>query len=305
MLDKKLMDLNEFKEYTVHNIRRYLPESLWDAKISVTLVNKNNGKRLHGLNISSDWQSVTPVLYLEYYYEEYLRGINLDDVLMNMVADRVMHDVSYFDASQVLNIERCKSLIVPKLVNASANRKQLETRPHRLVTDLAIIYCIRLDRGITDGVASIDITEQMMSMWEISEDELHDIAIENMKRTQPSTITSMMDVLMGLSGKELENLDLDTMDNDMYVLRTKDGFFGAAVLLDQEFMEEICDKLGKVYVLPSSVHEVIIIPWNPDIYPLDLADMILEVNESQVEVTDQLSDHAYIYTIENGLQIAI
>ncbi len=84
-------------------------------------------------------------------------------------------------------------------------------------------------------------------------------------------------------------------DNNMYVLTNDEGFEGASALLHPELFEEAAEEVeDNVIIIPSSIHELLCVPMSV-ISVKDAAEMIVEVNESQVAPEDVLSTHPYIY----------
>ena len=111
----------------------------------------------------------------------------------------------------------------------------------------------------------------------------------------------MFDTLMDLGGEDAAGF-FTPMPDEPYVLTNKRRHYGANVILDYEYMNNLCERFGteRITVIPSSVHEVL---TNVNA-PVDvLNDMIKEVNMT-VEEHDILSDHAYVFVKGIGLEIA-
>lgn len=106
--------------------------------------------------------------------------------------------------------------------------------------------------------------------------------------------------------QEVIDAILAEFEGRMYVLSNGDpteSLHGAGVL--PFMLEELSERFKKFVVIPSSVHEVIIVPTEPECFNPDreeLANMVRDVNASQVEVWDQLSDHTYYW---NGSELMI
>ena len=94
---------------------------------------------------------------------------------------------------------------------------------------------------------------------------------------------------MGLSGPG---------EDAMYVISNSDKTFGAAALLDSDAMDKIEEQIGEFYILPSSVHECILVPKKEDMDLATLENMVQEVNATQVSKEEKLSDHVYAYDSE-------
>lgn len=120
-------------------------------------------------------------------------------------------------------------------------------------------------------------------------EELIDVAIENTKDSF---------IIKSLS----EMLDIPALEDDMYVVVNDNKSQAAACLYYPEVFKEFCEKYGfeKVFILPSSIHEIIIHPDNGGVEFNDLNNLVKKVNAEQVSPQEQLSDHAYYYTLADN-----
>ena len=299
------MDLMKFENFTkeiVDKVKEFLPEAYADADVRLQLVNKNNGLKLTGLTIRSIDSNVSPTIYLEKYYEDYVSGEDISEILSKIAKIRVDNEVSNFETDLVTNFETAKERIIPRLINAEMNKDTLSVRPHKIIADLAVIYTILLDSD-SEGSASVTVTNDILKLWGISVDELHEVSISNLKKVQHTTFKGMSEVMAEMMGINVEDMGMPEEDK-MYVLTNRNKSFGAAVLLDSEMMNHITDRFGSVFVIFSSVHEILIILIDENMNVEDLKAMVHEVNETQVTVEERLSDNVYIYTANNGLLVA-
>jgi hypothetical protein len=293
------MLFEEFTNEVAGKIREYLPTSFSNAEIDLKIVTKNNDKRLTGLSIKSVDSNIAPTLYLESFFKEYEEGEELDNILQKIANARVAADAgTKFDADFMMNFESCKDRILPRLVSQKMNQSLLESRPHKVIEDLAVTYHITVS-GMVDGMASAAITNDILKKWEVTLEEVDEAATKNLQEKQRSTIKSMSEVLSTMMGLEEPVLDTDL---GLYVCSNESQMFGASCLLDKTFMSHVVEQYGKdgqVTVVPSSVHEVLIIGNSFD--KKALSAIIQDVNQNTVDIEDQLSDHPYVYDINNGL----
>lgn len=291
----------EFTKAVVEKIKSYLPMTFVNADVSLNVVNKNNGLVLTGLIVKNIDSVVTPTIYLNSFYEKFCDGMEFEEVLKRIAELRVSHEFTdEFDIEFVKEFDRCKERIVPRLINAEANAVMLADRPYTEILDLAVTYHILLDE---EGSMSIPITNSLFESWNATVEELHQIAISNIATVNPSTFRGMNEVMaemMGMSAKELGMPE----DDKMYVLTNRNKSFGAAALLDIEMMRCIIERFGAVYVLPSSVHETLIVLMDENMKVNDLRAMVHEVNETQVSLEERLSENVYSFSAEAGLRIA-
>lgn len=157
---------------------------------------------------------------------------------------------------------------------------------------------VRVDLGHNDSgsAMSVVVTESLLESTGIKPEELREYARKNLKGCV--VIKSMGDVLSSLMGMPADPF-IPASDNLMYVATTTAMLHGASVMLLDDVLTEFCflHHLKSVYIIPSSLHEVLLIPADQDMDIIN--NMIQEVNLSEVDETDRLSDHVYLFTAEN------
>ncbi|MCR4946395.1 MAG: DUF5688 family protein, partial [Lachnospiraceae bacterium] len=298
-----MMDFEEFKASVAEQIKDYLPEKYADAEVSIQDVTKNNDQQLSGLMIKMEDSNIAPNIYLENFFEQYADGRDMADILQNIADVRVANEMEQgFDVSRITDFDQVKDHIVCKLVNAEMNEEYLADKPHTIVEDLAVVYAVDLG-GSESGHMSAPITERLMEQYGITTEQLHDIAMENLAESKIEFKT-MRDVLVdmmfpdGIKEDDPRAFMLPPVEENpsMFVLSNADKLNGAAAILDSKTMEDISEKLGGDFVvLPSSIHEVIVLPVNEDMDRQTLEAMVQDVNAGQVAPEERLSDHVYMY----------
>ena len=213
---------------------------------------------------------------------------------------------------RLTDFEEIKEKIGCRLVNAAHNAEVLSDRPHTMVDDLAVTYHIEL--GEHEGShLSTAVTYRLMETYGIDTKKLHEIALENMDSLSPATFQGMSETMAelmmpdmmdnGMSEEEARRA-VKTMlppgqEETMYVLSNRNRLHGAAALLNVGMMDDITGKIGKEYfILPSSIHEVLIVPKTDQMDLESLENMVREVNTTQVLPKERLSDHVYVYDTE-------
>ena len=298
-----MMDFEEFKNSIADQIRDYLPEKYEDASVSLQEVTKNNDTVLTGLLIRTEDSNIAPNIYLENFFEQYQDGREMDDILQNIADVRVQHEMEQgFDVSKITDFDQVKDNIICKLINAELNADYLADKPHTMVEDLAVVYAIDLG-GSEAGHMSAPITNHLMEEYGVTAEQLHDIALHNLSESQIEFKT-MRDVLVDMmfpdgiqeGDPRAFMLPPEEENPSMYVLSNAEKLNGAAALLDAKTMEDISEKLGGDFiVLPSSIHETIVLPLNEDMDRHTLEAMVQDVNAGQVAPEERLSDHVYMY----------
>lgn len=278
-------------------------------RVRLNDVTKNNGVVLRGLTVMQDDSNISPTIYLNNYYEEYINGratlINVvNDVMDTYHRNKVNQSV---DMRYFLNYESVKQSIVYKLVNTEKNKTLLEDIPHIEFLDLSIVFqCLIAQEDL--GTASILIHNVHMKLWDISVEELYREAKENTQRLQGYEIKSMTEVLCEIMKAEnLEEFDYEECKQElsdsvpMYVLSNKSRVEGAACMLYPNLIQDFADAIGSsFYIIPSSIHELLLLPAKEDKESREIKSMICEINDTQVSTEEILSYSLYFYDREEG-----
>lgn len=181
-----------------------------------------------------------------------------------------------------------KNLFI-RLCNAEKNAAALEAVPHRQEADLAMTYHVRIDLS-EEGLGSVMVTNEMLRNFGVSEAQLHEDAMKNSPEMLPAKFAPMATILFGAP----EEQAMTEGEIPMMVLTNEKQVYGASALFYPEQLEKMTEKLGgSCFILPSSVHEIIAVPDDGSLKAKELEQMVTEINASQLEPRDQLSDHVY------------
>ncbi|MEF9941166.1 MAG: DUF5688 family protein [Lachnospiraceae bacterium] len=258
---------------------------------------KNNGMERKGITVSERGINISPTIYLEEYYEQFQNGKSMEQIVDKIL--ELYQEVRFehsWEVDCVQDYDKIKKKIVYKIINLEANRKLLEEMPYISYLDLAIVFYVLIELG-NHGTATMLIQKDHMEKWGITKKKLYQDATHNTKKLLPEKFQTMISVIQEiLTTEELKEETGELQEDMLYILSNQMRNFGAACILYEGVLEEIGRQLGEnYYVLPSSVHEVIIMPDKQNPCRKDLDDMITEINETQVEAEDILSNHAYYY----------
>lgn len=194
------------------------------------------------------------------------------------------------NVSNVMNREYILNNVQIKLINAMNNREYLEGLVHRPFEDLSAVFYCNIDK---EQQMSFKITKSMSKSFEFKPQELWKHAYENTKKNMQFKCQTMGEILSNITG-ENEYTEIDGMDQ-MYVFTGEKGINGASVMLYPEMFEKLSKELDSdLYILPSSMHEVIAIKSN-NIDAESLADMVIDVNETELQDEEKLSNQVYEY----------
>ena len=299
----KQVYFNEFAETVKKDIISYLPSEYADAKAEIQKVMKNNDTVLNGLVIRKEDNGISPTIYLEDYFKSYKDGTKMEDILTQL-ADVYLHaQTSAFNSEKivamVMDYSAVKDHLLPRLISRAFNEKRLEGMPYTSVNgDLAVTYHIQLE-NTEEGSASIAITNEIFKNYNVSIEELHETALKNMKVLTPACFCPISQVLCGIMGIPEEEMAIMVKpeEESMFVLSCEQKTFGAAWLLDMEQMKKCKEQIGDFVILPSSVHETILVKLRDlkekENMVEELNTMVREVNATQVAPNEILSDHIY------------
>ena len=260
--------------------------------VTVNKVTKNNNLTLDALVIKATDTNIAPTIYLNGYYERYEDGaMELSDVVESIIDTYSRHNSVTFDVSTFTDFDAVKNRICYKLVNTASNKKLLEDVPHRELFDLSIVYYVMVAVE-DDATGSILIHNNHLSFWDVTEDDLYKEATINTEKLLPAGIKSMFDTLSEIIDME----DLPNTDDFMYVLTNREKLQGASTILYPDVLSTFADrKNANLWLLPSSIHEWIIVCDDGNMNRETLSEMIQEVNGSQLAPDEVLSDHPYYY----------
>ncbi len=294
-----MMNRKEFQQYLQETIKDYLPESYADAKITFNEVVKNNDTHLTGMSIARPGEVIVPNIYIENFWNDYQAGKDIDEIVGDIADMRIEYDAPNIGsdlAATLMNYDAVKDNLQIRLCDTQENQDRLQNLVHTEHSDFSATYHVMIQEG-PEGGASTPVTPQLMDTWGISVDQLHADALAADAQRNPMLcdMGEMMESLM--FGHEPENL-LDSADGTsmpgmgMFCLTNGDKMNGAGLLLQEDIMDKIGEIVeGNFYILPSSTHEVLIVPESAEMDVKELSAMVYQINRTEVSPEDRLSDH--------------
>lgn len=302
------MRFYEFTKEIEKEMATYFTDSV---RIQVSTIHKNNGVKMEGLIIRENGQRVAPTIYLNCFYERFLQGMEIGEIgkeIFNIYQSCKNHPIE--DAGFFADYEQVKNRVVYKLIHRECNRELLEDVPYIPYLDLAIVfYCIIYSEEY--GNATVLVHNAHIQMWHVTAQQLYEHASRNTPVLLPYFMKSLNEVMEEGFEKMTFAYDNDTSENtmdmvkagaenfSMYVLTNQAKLFGAAAILYPDLLKDFAAACGRdFYILPSSIHEVILVPEFESSDFSKLSDMVKEINGMSVAREEVLSDHAYYYDSE-------
>lgn len=297
----EMMDMKEFIEMLKEEVREYLPDDVYKEIIldDVEVV-KMNDQKLHGLTFRMPGSDAAPTLYVDEMYQAYKDGADMEYLATEM-ANMYSQSRNAVKPPEVdLSYDRVKDNLTVRLVEKKRNRDFLSNMPYVSVGHgLAVIADINMgeDKG---GDWRIAINNSVLEQMGVDRETLFADAMKNSAIIDPPTLIDMSNALFS---PEKVNL-LDRADpiapediGGMYVLTNTSGSLGAAAMFYPDVKEKAAELLGSdYYILPSSCHEVILVPDSVGINAKELCDMVKQANRTVVDEKDILSDNVYHYS---------
>ena len=258
-----------------------------NVDISIRDVQKNNGVYRKACTVRFNDAQIAPTVYLEPYYDHYLHGEAVAESADNILRYcRCQTPETTLPENFFKEYRTVRGRLGIKLIGKKRNEAFLKDVPHIDLDDLAGIFFYLLENPAF-GNGIIVIRNQDMERWGMTLEQLYADALENCSQMLPPVFRSLSDVLDVLQPEG---------EGELYLLTNDTALYGAAVILYPGLLREVADYLGSdFFVLPSSVHEVILLPDNGE-EAEGLLQIVTEINHTQVEEEEILIDAVYKYT---------
>ena len=293
------MDFETFKEELAKSVKETLDSrNGGDYSVETNTVQKAN-ETYEAITVRPEDSMVGVNINASKAFEEYENGKDFDLIAKQVAnaADNAIQGRPDFDLSTINDYEQMKQTLSMEVVSAERNAEFLEGVPHKNMEDMAIVYRFVLDSS-DDGRSSILVTNKMLENYGITAEQLHSDAMEIAPEVRPAVIQGMSEVMaemLGVEQAEMMGL-VPSPDEPIYVATVPDKTQGASVLAYQDFMDQAAEKLGgDFFILPSSIHEVLLVKDDGQFDRAALDVMVREVNATQVAPKDKLTDNVYHY----------
>ena len=296
------MNCREFSEILMEEVRHQCGYSI---EVTHRTLLKNNGIQKEALELYVSEDFLAPSIYVDSYYENFQKGVSVKQLaamlLRNYYAleERPKPPEGFFkDFSSISGRIYCR------LINYEKNRELLQEIPHEKWLDLAIVYYYLLEDELLQD-ATILIHNAHLLFWGVDEKKLRDAAwyntIHGMKPVFQTLGSALKEVELEMMGEVFSETEEMMRQNNLYIVTNRKKSFGAIGICHPGQLQKIAQVLDSdFYLLPSSVHECLILAGDEEYCLEDLSEMVREINESQVEAQEVLADHAYFYDRRTG-----
>ena len=265
------------------------------------------------LMVSVDDSKMSMAFRLKEIYQSVEDGEYIDHAVYKMV-NTIEDNISFVKEKEqdvksfISDYEKVKDNTYLRLIPGDS--PILKSTPHRMIEDMALVVNVHLDSFSDEhGKSCVVVTKPLMEMYGIDETQLFADAEKNSLANEPIVFKPLLDMVKDLISKD-EIPNPEDVGIVTYIATNTSGFQGAAVAGYPDFCEKAAEAIGgSFYMLPSSVHEFILIKDDGTPKAKDLNRMIKNVNETVLEPRDVLSAQCYHYdakakVLETGLNYA-
>ena len=303
----QIMDIKEFQKKLIEKINEKTENAVIEAKEVIG----NNGVKRHGLVMKGTTQYTNPVIYIDKEYERYSDEEEIDDIYD--ISQRIIQIYELSKNEDIGQEEMVKNIndwnwaknkVMFTLVNTDKNKEVLKAVPSTPFLDLSYTYYIQLQNCNFEN-GNVRIKNEYLDRWDITLEELHKQAVKNLMKFTEEEMEPMVDVVLKIlfegnnefkeeGTKFIREVKSESEYSEMHVLSTTSHIYGAVYMFYSSKIKALADKLDSdLYILPSSIHELILIPVLENEEVETLREMVNQVNEESVENIDYLSDNVY------------
>mgnify|MGYP000043152915 CR=1 FL=1 len=303
------MEFNQFVDEVKGGIKQFLPIEYEDAQVRIEEIKKLNENYL-GITVLKENQVIAPTFNLNQLYEMFQSDPqnSLENILRN-ITEVVLDAPEQFDLNSITEYENVKDKLFIRVSSAERNEEILQKIPHQRKEDLAITYHLAIN--VNDvGRGSTTITNDILKHYGISEEQLHADAMKNSPKIMPLHVDAMKNVIKQIIGGDNKLLMQDKGFKDMeeviseglkegepmFVITNQQTMDGASAIFYPGVMKQLGECFqGDFFILPSSIHETIVLPDKGDFDYLSLKSIVQEINSNQVLKEEQLTSDVYHY----------
>ncbi len=284
------MEYKQFKEKLRREVQREVGAG---AEVFFQKIKRNNQVRQEGMVVREKGDGISSILPVFELYGKYQESKSMRQVV-TAALKMLEKKPKTLEKSLPKTWAEARGKIHAELVYYEWNKDALENVPYQRFLNFAVVYRMEVPM-LEECEAGMRVNYHLMEMWGITKEQLHKTAMENLEN-ETYQIRLISKVLGELMGTVLE-MPEDTTGE--YVLSNARCRYGAVGMLRKDILQGFSERIGgNFYILPSSVHELILVP---EIFPICtkyLKEMVGEVNEGAVVREEWLSEDVYYYDCE-------
>ncbi len=289
----------KFQQKVKVGILAYLPKEYRDVMVNIVHIPGNNDQEQVAMTIKREGQEMATRLFLEEYYARFPDWVSDETILQTIAGDYLEKESKRKWAEDMTELAKdfdsIKENIQVQVVNRDMNRESLRHCPKKEVegTDLLAVFSI-LFYEMGKQCASALVTDAIMEKWGMDVESLYETALNNTVAQAPAQINSMMSLF--IDGEKPLAPEEVFREEDLYILSNPQKNNGAATMLYPGLLQSIAEATqSSFYILPSSIHEVLLIKEESGMDARELQSMVTEVNQNEVMPKEILSNQVYFY----------
>ena len=265
-----------------------------NAVLKVQTIHKSNSLKIKAVALFQETKRLTPWIYMAPFYRLLREGISftaicreLESVLGMCVLSEDLPEDLFLSLSSALPLLRMR------LIPRKGNEKMLLSVPHRDFFDMAVIYHLLIPCK-SEHIGSAILYSDHCLLWGVTEDILFQAVLKNQEETNDYRVEKLSNVLE-------KSLSMSYPETGLYMLTNRVGYYGACAVLLPKAIREAAQMLGgNGYILPASIHEVLLIAEHMAPPVENLRRMVWEVNHTELLPEEVLSNEVYRYDGEKG-----
>lgn len=289
------MNYPEFREEIFKYVKAHVPADVFAEQVQVEKINSNIR---YGITFHKKGEKYAPTIYLEPFYDGFRKGKSVEALGEELLCCYLEEEVPLPDCIRLLDsYETAKQEIYVKLIHTEENRHLLEEVPHRFFLDFAIVPYFEVNsEQIFKG--SVLLKKAQLEFWQVSEKMLMDYAMAHTLEKKGILFMAISSIVEGILPEKDESHN--EFKDEIFVLSNKEKFFGAVNICFPEVLYEIGTRVKEdYYMLPSSVHEWIIVPVSQASEEESMREMVRSINAAELLPEEVLSQEIYYYNLSS------
>lgn len=291
----------EFYDEIINAIREEIPEEIRDMmEVDIREIVKANDTVLHGVVIKAPEQVIVPTIYIEDCIKQLPEDFAMKDLAEAIVS---LYQVGMRETPAIesfsLEFDDIKDKLVVQLAEVDRNRDRLKELAYKPLDNGMVMLAYVVVQEDERGSMRFAVTKDIVEGQNYDIDKMFETAMKNNEPVlvdiSDAIFSDGIEFADNLFDKEIN----DKLPDGMYTLTNSSTNLGAAVLYYPDVQKRIGDMLqNSYYVLPSSIHELMILPCSVNDNPEFLRKMVKEANETVVNPQEVLSDRVFMYDRE-------
>lgn len=297
--------MEKFLKQLIEELEERLSYTEEDYTVHQYTVCKTNDTVLHSVVIRLGDEQISKNIYVEPYFHMNMSGTEMDEIVDAIIKESRNRD----EANEVIEAfvdglayEEVKDKIILRVVCKELNKEYLNDKVYVDIeeTDLVAVFYMFVSKS-DNSLINTYVDKKLLEHWGIdSGNDIYDLALQNTMRILPPTINSMNSLIDGCNLESVSDEVVEEVGNTMFVLTNDMSVNGATAMFYDGVLKEfaITHNTDKVVIMPSSRHEVILLPHYEEVNCKSSYRMVEEVNQYVVGKMDILSNSVYIYDLD-------